>query len=220
MISGHWHHNEIPEGSDAFTYKVTLQKGKDIKYYVGYKCISKHWQIYQTSSQAVKDLMCDGYQTHFEIIEFFQTKQEAIDRETQILISINARTQMRYVNEQVGRKRGTLVPRSDLAIAASEQRKKEKEDAMNLKLNSIADAVIDMFMATNDLHMQTTKLKPIIRDIAKQHGLEDSRSKTGIVGNIDDLLEQRGLVKKNKRYKGEPRIWWFLPDDIRRNNNK
>lgn len=78
----------IPADTHGFTYKVTLFIDEKVFKYYGKKKLSKRWQLYNTSSEIVQDLLCMGADASWEILGFYSDAENLHSAEVALLKSI------------------------------------------------------------------------------------------------------------------------------------
>lgn len=79
---------EIPTCAYGFTYKVELCIDEKVFKYYGKKSFGKRWQLYNTSSELVKDLLCIGAESKWEVMDFYYDSSELSSAEALLLKSI------------------------------------------------------------------------------------------------------------------------------------
>lgn len=93
---GNWtSKEEMPSTTKAFVYLMT-----DIynKKYIGVKTLRRQWRTYTSSSKTVNEAISNGMIFTFEILYFFDTKEEAFAKEDELLIETNAVKSNDYYN--------------------------------------------------------------------------------------------------------------------------
>ncbi len=195
---GHWHYDGVvPPTAKAFTYEVVLiSPDFEIKQYVGYKNMNRGWKRYTTSSELVHECLDNGWITKFKIINFYDSKESAIEAETNILRENRCRESDEYLNQLTYTPQGEKIIRLKL-----KQTLKEKRSALTKlmdnrnRYNSTAKARGKEIMFCPE---EIQLVRAFIKTIDINGEISDMDAKLKLVE------EYIGYFNKNKQFRAIP----------------